>query len=118
MKVYVCLNALPWEEFKLTIQDPTDATKTTQIQAHSSATNAGFLPLFWSEEQAKATFPGHAVQVADVADDWHPMLNRMRAEAAATEAQEEIAIDTAVDMVEEVEMPLDSSEEEVVEITQ
>lgn len=119
MNIYVCLNALPWEEFKITIPDPTDASKTVQIQANSSAINAGFLPLFWSEEQAKATFPGHVIQVAEVPDDWHPMLNRMREEAAKTaEAQEEVAIDTAVEMAPDVELALDSSEEEVVEIAQ
>lgn len=85
MKIYVSMNPLPWEQFSMKIPDPATPGETLTIQAHSSASRAGFLPIFWSQEEAEATFPDVAWQAAEVADDWHPMINRLRnqAEAAA-----------------------------------
>ena len=84
MKIYVSMNPLPWESFTMNIPNPTDSNEPLTIQAHSSATRAGFLPIFWTQEEAEKTFPDVPCQAAEVPDDWHPMLNRMRADGTAS----------------------------------
>ena len=89
MKIYVSMNALPWEEFVVTAPDPRDASQNIQVKASSNASRAGFIPLFWSAEEAEATFPGLPVQEVEVSDDWNPWLNASKAaapEAPAVEA--------------------------------
>jgi hypothetical protein len=85
MKVYVALDALPWESFKIEATGA-DGQKGT-VQAKSSASMAGYLPVFWSEAAAKAALPHASVQELDIADDWHPMINALRsASLTATES--------------------------------
>lgn len=83
MKIYVSMNPLPWEQFSMKIPDPANPGESLTIQAHSSANRAGFLPIFWTQEEAEATFPDVAWQAAEVADDWHPMINRLRGQQTA-----------------------------------
>lgn len=69
-KIFLAMRALPWE--KLTIQDGPanpDGTKKV-VTAHGDHNNAGFLPVYWDEEAAKAANPGSEVKEAAVGDDW------------------------------------------------
>lgn len=72
MQVYIALEALPWESFSVEASD--DEGRAAKVQARSSASMAGFLPLYWSEAAAKAALPNAAVQAIDVPDDWHPFV--------------------------------------------
>lgn len=79
MKIYVAMNALPWEKFTIAVPDPTkDDGSLVQVKAASSPTRAGFLPIFWRKEDALKAFPDATVAEAEVPDDWHPMLNQMQ----------------------------------------
>jgi len=102
MKIYISMNALPWEEFSMNVQDSDG--KIQKIQASSTATRAGFLPIFWTKEEAEKTFPGFALQEGEVPDDWHPMINRLRqASTLEVSAEDVIAItDEAADNTDEV----------------
>ena len=75
MKIYISMNALPWEHFTMTVPDPQNEGQTMQVKAASNGARAGFLPLFWSAEEAERTFPGFPIQQAEVPDDWNPWLN-------------------------------------------
>lgn len=79
MKIYISMNALPWEEFSISVPDPKEQGKTMQVRAASTATRAGFLPIFWSAEEAQRTFPGYPIQEGEVPDDWNPLVNRLKA---------------------------------------
>lgn len=72
MKIYVAMNAVPWERFSVTTED-----KIT-ISAQSNEEQAGFLPIFWSREQAERHYPGVDVSEAEVSDDWNPWLNEQK----------------------------------------
>lgn len=95
MKIYVSMHPLPWEQFSMKIPDPAKPGGTLTIQAHSSASRAGFLPIFWSQEEAEATFPDVAWQAAEVADDWHPMINRLRNQAEANADASAISVEAS-----------------------
>ena len=96
MKIYVSMNPLPWEQFSMNIPNTDGSGEPLLIKAHSSATRAGFLPIFWTQEEAEKTFPDVPWQAAEVADDWHPMLNRLRENVEAQQA-EEIRLDASTD---------------------
>jgi hypothetical protein len=69
-KVYMALRAFPWE--KLTVQDGPpnpDGTKKV-VTAHGDFLNAGFLPVYWTEEAAKAANPDTEIKEAGVGDEW------------------------------------------------
>lgn len=92
MKIVVALEALPWESFKIGVKDAEG--NEGSVQAHSTASLAGFLPIYWSEAAAKAALPHATVQEIEVADDWHPMLEVMRkaaVEATPTVVEEIVA---------------------------
>jgi hypothetical protein len=78
MKVYVSMNALPWEQFTVNVPGPDGQPQN--VRAESNSVNAGFLPIFWTKEAAEAAFPGHPISEADVADDWHPSLKQAAAQ--------------------------------------
>lgn len=82
MKIYVVLNALPWEEFTITV---TDNNESKIVRAASNEKCAGFMPIYWSEEAAREAFPSCQITSADVADDWHPMVRQ--AQTVQTEDQ-------------------------------
>ena len=65
MKIYAVLFATPWEKFFV-------ETPEGSIQAHSSDTFAGFIPLYFSREAAESAFPGQQIQELDVEEGWHP----------------------------------------------
>ena len=84
MKVVVALDALPWEAFKIGVTNAEG--EQGHVQARSTASMAGFLPIYWSEEAGKAARPNAQFQEIEVADDWHPMIEALRKSAeAATE---------------------------------
>lgn len=96
MKIYVSMNPMPWEKFSMQIQNPADPKEPLTVQARSSATRAGFLPIFWTQEEAERTFPGVTWQAAEVSDDWHPMLNQLKAHSVAVaEPEAGIVLDAA-----------------------
>ena len=70
MKIYVALEALPWESFTVEAVDAEGVQSI--VTAHSTDTLAGYLPVFWSEEAAKTVFPNAQIQEVEIADDWHP----------------------------------------------
>jgi len=69
-KVFLAMNALPWE--RLTIQDgpPQPDGTVKKVTAHGDYFNAGFLPVYWSEEAAQKANPGAKIQEAGVGDEW------------------------------------------------
>jgi hypothetical protein len=74
MKVYAVFNAIPWEHFSVSVPNP-NTDEISRVHAASNATHAGFLPLFWSKEDAEKAFPDYPVQEAEVSDDWNPWFN-------------------------------------------
>jgi hypothetical protein len=97
MKIYISMNALPWEEFSMTVPDPQNPGQVQKIQAHSNASRAGFLPIFWTKEEAEKTFPGFAIQEGEVPEDWHPMINKMR-QATIEEIQSDDLVEVDADV--------------------
>ena len=67
MKVYVAMQAVPWEDVQIQIEERT-------IQMNSDTVKAGYMPLFWSEEAARTAHPNAEIVSGDVPDDWHPFL--------------------------------------------
>jgi hypothetical protein len=89
MQVYIALEALPWESFSVEASD--DEGRAAQVQARSTASMAGFLPIYWSEAAAKAALPHAKVQEIDVPDDWHPFV-RSGSFAPAEPSAEEASV--------------------------
>lgn len=75
MKIYISMNALPWESFSVSVPNPNQAEQNMQVTAASDAVRAGFLPIFWSADDAQKVFPDCGVQEAEVPDDWNPWRN-------------------------------------------
>jgi len=97
LKIYISMNALPWESFTMTLPDPQNDGNLVQVKAASNASRAGFLPLFWSAEEAEKTFPGYPIQQAEVPDDWNPWLNAQPSnlQAAVKKAVHELGREVA-----------------------
>lgn len=74
MKVYIALEALPWESFA--VEASNEDGVGAKVQARSNASMAGFLPIYWSMEASKAALPSANVQEIDVPDDWHPFARQ------------------------------------------
>lgn len=87
MKIYIVMNALPWESFTVNLPDPQNEGQVIPVRAESNANRAGFLPVFWSVEEAERTFPGFGIQQAEVDDNWNPWLNAQK-EVSAAPAEE------------------------------
>jgi hypothetical protein len=68
-KVYVAMNALPWNSLDVAIGRTPEGQVHT-VKAAGDDRNAGFLPIYWSREAAEAANPGSAITEAMVADSW------------------------------------------------
>lgn len=83
MKVYVALDVRPWEHFSINHKNAEgEAIRTT---AESNEIFAGFLPVYWSEEELHKLHPDAKSQEVEVADDWHPRSSEFAKPADAAE---------------------------------
>jgi hypothetical protein len=71
MKVYVAMRALPWEKFSIITGEAGPDGQKPAVSAKGDHRNAGFLPVYWTEDAAKEANPGAEIQPAMVPADWH-----------------------------------------------
>jgi hypothetical protein len=68
-KVYIVLRAMPWHNLNVAIGQDEDGNTHT-VAAAGDDNNAGFLPVYWSEEAAREAYPDAQIKAGEVGDSW------------------------------------------------
>jgi hypothetical protein len=73
MKAYMPMSAFPWEHFRVRVSG--EGETAIYVSGKCDDRNAGFIPLYWTQEAAEAAHPGKPAHEIEIASDWNTSGN-------------------------------------------